>query len=161
MSFLIIFVKNSVSISDIKYLSWPIGYTGRKGTIMTKAEMKEFKKMFGKYCRDQINKGNCTEDTCEWCSIQAAYNEVKRFEKINSTITVRIYNIKWDIDEEDYSNEENEKLNLPNEVTHTFYEYNDINDEDLLDEIADWLSDEYGFCVSELEVEEVEGGEED
>ena len=128
---------------------------------MTNAEMKEFKKMFSKYCQDQINKGNCTEDTCEWCPIQAAYNEVKNFEKVNSAITVRIYNIKWDIDEEDYSNEENEKLNLPNEVTHTFYEHNDINDEDLLDEIADWLSDEYGFCVNELEVEEVEGGEEE
>ena len=38
---------------------------------------------------------------------------------------------------------------------------NDINDEDLLDEIADWLSDEYGFCVNELEIEEVEGGEEE
>ena len=128
---------------------------------MTNAEMKEFKKMFSKYCRDQINKGNCTEDTCEWCPIQAAYNEVKNFEKVNSAITVRIYNIKWDIDEEDYSNEENEKLNLPNEVIHTFYKYNDINDEDLLDEIADWLSDEYDFCVNELEVEEVEGGEEE
>ena len=128
---------------------------------MTNAEMKEFKKMFGRYCQDQINKGNCTEDTCEWCPIQAAYNEVRNFGKVNSTITVRIYNIKWDIDEEDYSNEENEKLNLPNEVIHTFYEYNDINDEDLLDEIADWLSDEYGFCVNELEVEEVEGGEEE
>ena len=126
---------------------------------MTNAEMKEFKKMFSKYCQDQINKGNCTEDTCEWCPIQAAYNEVKNFEKVNSAITVRIYNIKWDIDEEDYSNEENEKLNLPNEVIHTFYGYNDINDEDLLDEIADWLSDEYDFCVSELEVEEVEEGE--
>ena len=128
---------------------------------MTNAEMKEFKKMFSKYCRDQINKGNCTEDTCEWCPIQAAYDDVKRFEKINSTITVRIYNIKWDIDEEDYSNEENEKLNLPNEVIHTFYEYNDINDEDLLDEIADWLSDEYGFCHDGFEVEEVEGGGEE
>ena len=128
---------------------------------MTNAEMKEFKKMFSKYCRDQINKGNCTEDTCEWCPIQAAYDDVKRFEKINSTITVRIYNIKWDIDEEDYSNEENEKLNLPNEVIHTFYEYNDINDEDRLNEIAEWLSDEYGFCVNELAVEEVEGGEEE
>ena len=111
---------------------------------MTKAEMKEFKKMFGKYCRDQINKGNCTEDTCEWCPIQAAYNEVKNFEKVNSTITLRIYNIKWDIDEED------EKLNLPDEVVHTFH-----------DEITDWLSDEYGFCHDGFEVEKIEEGEDE
>lgn len=122
---------------------------------MTNVEVKEFKEMFGKYCRDQINKGNCTGDTCEWCPIQAAYDEVERFEKVNSTITVRIYNIKWDIDEDD------EKLNLPDEVIHTFYEYNDINDEDLLDEIADWLSDEYGFCHKGFEAEEVEEGEDE
>lgn len=123
---------------------------------MTNDEIKEFKEMFGKYCRDQINKGNCAGDTCEWCPIQKAYDEVENFEKVNSTITVRIYNIKWDIDEE-----EDEKLNLPDEVVHTFYEYNDINDEDLLDEIVDWLSDEYGFCHNGFEVEEVKESEEE
>lgn len=47
---------------------------------------------------------------------------------------VRVYNIKWDTD--------GEEVNLPSEVTI------DINDGvDLQYEIADHLSDEYGWCV--------------
>lgn len=128
---------------------------------MTNDEMRAFKTMFGKYCRDQVNKGNCTGDTCEFCPIQEAYEEIERFEKIGSIVTVRIYNITWDFDEDEYTEEENMELDLPNEVIHTFYDYNDINDEDLLDEISDWLSDEYGFCHDGFEVDEVEGGEEE
>lgn len=123
---------------------------------MTNTEMKEFKEMFSKYCKDQINKGNCTGDTCEFCPIGVAYEEIEKFEKIGSSITVRIYNIAWDISDGNGDDEDDGEINLPDEVIHTFCNYNDIEDEDLLDEISDWLSDEYGFCHDGFEVEEIE-----
>lgn len=36
-------------------------------------------------------------------------------------------------------------------------EYNDITDEDLMDEISDWLSDEYGFCHFGFQIRENNG----
>lgn len=53
------------------------------------------------------------------------------------TITVYIYDIKWDKDEDD-------DTELPTEIKHEF-EYNE-DDDKLLDNISDWLSDEYGYC---------------
>lgn len=50
--------------------------------------------------------------------------------------------IRWDIDEDD------EQVALPTEVEIPW----DIYDDD----IADYLSDEYGFCVSDYNVEEEE-----
>ena len=54
-------------------------------------------------------------------------------------INVCIYDIQWDVDDGDDSD-------LPKEVTHVFYGYDSVDDSDLLDEIADWLTDEYEFC---------------
>lgn len=113
---------------------------------MTNNEMRAFKTLFGKYCRNEINLGHCTGDTCEWCPIQKAYEEVEAAEKRDSKIKVLIYDIKWDADEE---------VNLPKKVEHTFYGYNDINDDDLLDEIADWLSDEYECYYDDLNIKEI------
>ena len=114
---------------------------------MTNDEMRAFKTLFWKYCRHEINLGHCTEDTCEWCPIQKAYEEVEKFEKMESKIKVLIYDIKWDTD--------GEKVNLPKKVEHIFDGYNDINDDDLLDEIADWLIDEYGYCPDDFDVKEI------
>lgn len=114
---------------------------------MTNDEMRAFKTLFGKYCRNEINLGHCTGDTCEWCPIQKAYEEVESSEKMESKIKVLIYDIKWDTD--------GEKVNLPKKVEHIFDGYNEINDDDLLDEIADWLSDEYEYCHDGFNVKEI------
>lgn len=122
-------------------------------TDMTNDEMREFKTLFGKYCRHEMNLGHCTGDTCEWCPIQKAYEEVENFEKIDSQIKVLIYDIEWDTD--------GEKVKLPKQVEHVFEDYDNINDEDLLDEISDWLSDEYGYCHKGFCVKLVEEDEDD
>lgn len=111
---------------------------------MTLEEIKRFKNLFGVYCRHEIELGHCDGDTCEWCPIQKAYEEVEASERRESKVTVRIYDIKWDIDEED----------LPDSITHTFEGYSELDDE-LLDEVSDWLSDEYGFCHEGFQVERI------
>ena len=46
-----------------------------------------------------------------------------------------VYKVKWDTDEE--------QVSLPGEV--------DVPNDVLPEEVADWLSDQYGWLVSELE----------
>ena len=53
-------------------------------------------------------------------------------------------NIIWDIEVEDCQEYDDDDLGLPNEVDIP----NDIED----DYIADYLSDEYGFCVETFEI---------
>ncbi len=43
---------------------------------MTEKEMQLFKELFSKYCRQEINRGLCTEDTCFLCPINAAYEKI-------------------------------------------------------------------------------------
>lgn len=114
---------------------------------MTNDEMRAFKTLFGKYCRHKMNLGHCNGDNCELCSIQKAYEDIEAAEKRDSKIKVLIYDIKWDTDVE--------KVNLPKKVEHIFDGYNDINDDDLLDEIADWLTDEYEYCHGGFNVKEI------
>lgn len=64
------------------------------------------------------------------------------------SISVIIYDIKWD--DEDYD----VKPDLPKTIAHNFDGYDDINDEDLIEEISDWLSDEYGYCHFGFKVKE-------
>ena len=54
---------------------------------------------------------------------------------------MKIYNIMWDID---YYEEDNNKIMLPTKLI--------IPNMDI-DEVADWLSDEYGFCVQGFNIE--------
>lgn len=61
-------------------------------------------------------------------------------------IKVKVSNIEWDIDEED--------SDLPTEIEFQSEEYYEICDK-LIDEISDWLSDEYGYCHDGFEVEEI------
>lgn len=116
---------------------------------MTNDELRAFKTLFSKYCRAEMGKGHCNADECEWCPINKAYEEVERFEKLDSHINVHIYDIKWDTD--------GETVDLPTEVDHTFDGYNDITDEDLMDEISDWLFDEYGYCHFGFQIRENKG----
>lgn len=44
--------------------------------MMTNEEKQTFKELFSKYCRQEMNKGHCTGDTCEWCPINKAYDEI-------------------------------------------------------------------------------------
>lgn len=54
---------------------------------------------------------------------------------------MKIYNIMWDID---YYEEDNNEIMLPTKLI--------IPNMDI-DEVADWLSDEYGFCVQGFNIE--------
>lgn len=57
---------------------------------------------------------------------------------------MKAINIKWDVDElEDLDY-------LPTEVEIPSYLITD--EDDLLDDISDWLSDEYGFCHDGFEL---------
>ena len=43
---------------------------------MTEKELRLFKELFSKYCRHEINKGHCVEDSCELCPVNSAYDEI-------------------------------------------------------------------------------------
>ena len=44
--------------------------------MITEKEKEIFKELFGKYCRQEINKCHCSGDECNWCPIDKAYNEI-------------------------------------------------------------------------------------
>ena len=54
---------------------------------------------------------------------------------------MKIYNIMWDID---YYEDDDDEIMLPTKLI--------IPNMDI-DEVADWLSDEYGFCVQGFNIE--------
>lgn len=115
---------------------------------MTTNELNEFKRLFGVYCRQEIDLGHCRADTCEYCPIETAYQEVLKFQKIK----VHIFDIEWDVGDDDVSDE-----NLPTELEHEFNGYSEINDE-LIDEVSEWLSEEYVYCPKNFVVNISEKG---
>ena len=72
---------------------------------------------------------------------------------------MRAVNIKWDVTDgaedmtKDMTKEDMDEilLTLPTEVEIPNYLITDDED-DLLDEVSDWLSDEYGFCHDGFEL---------
>ena len=68
---------------------------------------------------------------------------------------MRAVNIKWDVTDgaEDMTKEDMDEilLTLPTEVEIPNYLITDDED-DLLDEVSDWLSDEIGFCHNGFEL---------
>ena len=68
---------------------------------------------------------------------------------------MKAVNIKWDVTDgaEDMTKEDMDEilLTLPTEVEIPNYLITDDED-DLLDEVSDWLSDEYGFCHDGFEL---------
>ena len=68
---------------------------------------------------------------------------------------MRATNIKWDVTDgaEDMTKKDMDKIlsTLPKEVEIPDYLITDDEDE-LLDEVSDWLSDEYGFCHDGFEL---------
>ena len=71
---------------------------------------------------------------------------------------MRIYNIKWDVSDSDHTVEEEQYIlsTLPNEVIIT--DPNDIKEIENMHDgdsyIADYLSDEYGYCVESFMVDD-------
>ena len=65
------------------------------------------------------------------------WESLERYEKYGDTVKVKIFNIEWDMDEDD-------DAVLPTEIVNEF-DYKGDNDE-LEGTITDWLSDEYGYC---------------
>lgn len=72
---------------------------------------------------------------------------LERYEKYGDTVKVKIYNIEWDIDEDD-------DTVLPTEIEAEF-DYKGDNDE-LEETIADWLTDEYDYCHEGFNYEIIE-----
>lgn len=56
-----------------------------------------------------------------------------------------VTNIDWDVDEDVYEDGYSEDdLGLPTEV--------EVPDDVDPDDVADWLSDEYGFCINSFQI---------
>lgn len=103
---------------------------------MTLEEFNEFKRLFGVYCRQEIDRGHCRADTCEYCPIEIAFQDILKLQKIR----VIISDIEWDVGDDDVSDE-----NLPTELEQEFDGYSEVTDA-LIDEISEWLSDTYFYC---------------
>lgn len=43
---------------------------------MNETELDAFKILFSRYCRDQVNEGNCTDGDCEFCPVNQAYERI-------------------------------------------------------------------------------------
>ena len=65
------------------------------------------------------------------------WESLERYEKYGDTVKVKIFDIEWDMDEDD-------DTVLPTEIVNEF-DYKGDNDE-LGDNISDWLTDEYEYC---------------
>ena len=52
------------------------GLKEKEYLMMNKQEMQAFRELFSKYCRQEINKGHCESDGCEFCSVNSAYDEI-------------------------------------------------------------------------------------
>ena len=44
---------------------------------MTKTEIANLKSLISTFCRNEINNNRCTADTCEFCPMNAAYEQVQ------------------------------------------------------------------------------------
>lgn len=61
---------------------------------------------------------------------------------------LEITNIKWDTADDDLTQEDIEELNLPENIRLEDPDEELLEDIDgYADNLCDWLSDEYGFCV--------------
>lgn len=72
---------------------------------------------------------------------------LERYVDYGDTVKVKIFDIEWDIDEDD-------DIVLPTEIVNEF-DYNGDNDE-LCYAITDWLTDEYEYCHEGFNYEIIE-----
>lgn len=75
------------------------------------------------------------------------WESLERYEEYGDTVKVKIFDIEWDIDEDD-------DTVLPTEIVNEF-DYNGDNDE-LCYAITDWLTDEYEYCHEGFNYEIIE-----
>lgn len=47
-----------------------------KNEMLTEAEAQQFRALFSKYCRGEMNANRCEADSCEWCPVNKAYEEI-------------------------------------------------------------------------------------
>lgn len=47
-----------------------------KNDALTAEEISQFKSLFSKYCRGEINAGHCSDGDCELCSVNKANMEI-------------------------------------------------------------------------------------
>lgn len=43
---------------------------------LTPEETTQFKQLFSKFCRGEMNAGKCDDDSCESCPVNRAYTEI-------------------------------------------------------------------------------------
>lgn len=72
---------------------------------------------------------------------------LERYVDYGDTVKVKIFDIEWDMDEDD-------NTVLPNEIVNEF-DYHGDNDE-LCYSITDWLNDEYDYCHEGFNYEIIE-----
>ena len=75
------------------------------------------------------------------------WESLERYEEYGDTVKVKIFDIEWDMDEDD-------DAVLPTEIEAEF-DYKGDNDE-LEETIADWLTDEYDYCHEGFNYEIIE-----
>ncbi len=44
--------------------------------MLSEKEKTEFKELFSKYCRGEINDGHCIDGDCEFCAVNTAYERI-------------------------------------------------------------------------------------
>ena len=44
--------------------------------MLTPEDISQFRSLFSKYCRGEINANRCEADGCEYCPVNRAYEEI-------------------------------------------------------------------------------------
>ena len=44
--------------------------------MLTPDDISQFRALFSKYCRGEINANHCEADSCEYCPVNRAYEEI-------------------------------------------------------------------------------------
>lgn len=44
--------------------------------LLTPDDISQFRALFSKYCRGEINANRCEADSCEYCPVNRAYEEI-------------------------------------------------------------------------------------
>lgn len=97
---------------------------------MKTQDIQKFKSLFSQYCREEINKGKCSDDYCMYCPIAKAYQEI--FDSLENKYECKICG--GIICGDDYDIEEN------------LWAHIQMEHEDVFDEIQTW---ETPFMIEE------------
>jgi hypothetical protein len=56
---------------------------------MTSEKIEQFKKFFSEYCNEEISAGRCEEDSCAFCAVNTAYEEI--FKNADEDVQEKLY----------------------------------------------------------------------